>query len=384
VSSEPEVPSGRLGDVGSPELPTPQQEWPPGPPRRRRPWTRALAALVALVAAVAIAGLFIPVSYVIIQPGDATPVSGAVSVKGAPTYPSRGSLLFLTVSISNGKPNLWRYLGASLDADADVISYHDYFGKTTPAEDRKRNVQAMDTSQEVATQVALEKLGYTVTESGTGARVLRVADDAPAQGSVKPGDVITAVDGQPVTLVEQLGPAVRERTPGDPVVLTIERDGDSGDVATVTVTTAANPREPNKGSAYLGIVAETRDLTFDFPVDVTIDPGPVSGPSAGLAFTLAIIDEMTPGSLTGGKKVAVTGEMRSDGTVGQIGGVAQKAVAADDAGAALMLVPRPEARAARTTAGSMTVKGVRTLDDALAALAAAGGDPIEVPVPRAA
>jgi PDZ domain-containing protein len=340
--------------------------------------------LVALAMAVAIAGLFIPMSYVIIEPGDATPVSGAVSVEGAPTYPSRGSLLFLTVSVSNGKPNFWRYLGASLDDDAEVISYRDYFGNTTPQQDRRRNVQAMDTSQEVATKVALEKLGYTVTESGTGARVLVVGKDAPAQGTLKPGDVITAVDGQPVTLVEQLGPDVRERTPGDPVALTIERRGDKDGVATVTVTTDAKPDEPNKGSAYLGIVAETRDLTFDFPVDVTIDPGPVSGPSAGLAFTLAIIDTMTPGSLTGGKKVAVTGEMLSDGTVGEIGGVGQKAVAADDAGAALMLVPRSEARAARTKAGSMTVEGVRTLDDALAALGKVGGDPIGVPVPQAA
>ena len=345
---------------------------------------RGLGILVSLVVAVAIAGLFIPMSYVIIEPGDATPVLGSVSVKGAPTYRSTGSLLFLTVSISNGKPNLWRFLGASLDDDAQVISFGDYFGDTTPEQDRKRNVQAMDTSQQVATKVALEKLGYTVTESGSGARVLVVGEDAPAEDRLEPGDVITAVDGQPVTLVDQLGPLVRERTPGDPVELTIERNGDDADVATVTVKTEANPKEPNKGSAYLGIVAETDNLQFDFPVDVTIDPGRVSGPSAGLAFTLSIIDEMTPGSLTGGRTVAVTGEMLSDGTVGEIGGVALKAVAADAADASLMIVPQPEASAARPNAGSMTVVGVRTLDDALAALRKAGGDPIVVPVPQAA
>jgi PDZ domain-containing protein len=348
---------------------------------------RALGVVVSLVLVVAIAGLFITVKYVIIEPGSATPVAGVVSVKGAPTYPSRGALLFLTVSVSNGKPNLWRYLGASLDDNAEVISYKDYFGTTTPAQDRKLNVQAMDNSQQTATKVALEKLGYTVTETGTGARVLKVASDAPAEGTLKPGDVITAVDGQPVMLVDQLGPLVREHAPGEPVALTIERAGKDGNAVkpqTVSVKTAANPNPPNKGSAYLGVVAETRDLKFDFPVDVTIDPGPVSGPSAGLAFTLAIIDKMTPGSLTGGRKVAVTGEMLSDGTVGEIGGVAQKAVAAKGAGATLMLAPRSEARDARKTAGSMKVEGVRTLDDALAALRRAGGDAIDVPVPRAA
>lgn len=346
-----------------------------------------LVGFVGLLLVVAVAGLFIPVSYVIIEPGDATPVSGVVSVKGAPTYPSRGSLLFLTVSVSNGKPNLWRYVAASLEDDAVVISYRDYFGTTTPAQDRKLNVQAMDNSQQTATKVALEKLGYTVTETGKGARVLKVAKDAPAAGELKVGDVITAVDGQPVTLVEQLGPLVRQHPPGDPVVLTIERPGahDRAESSeTVTVKTAANPNPPNKGAAYLGVVAETDDLSFDFPVDVTIDPGPVSGPSAGLAFTLAIIDKMTPGSLTGGRKVAVTGEMLSDGTVGEIGGVAQKAVAARGAGATLMLVPRSEARDARATAGSMKVEGVRNLDDALAALRRAGGDAIDVPVHQAA
>ena len=346
-----------------------------------------LVGFVGLLLVVAVAGLFIPVSYVIIEPGDATPVSGVVSVKGAPTYPSRGSLLFLTVSVSNGKPNLWRYVAASLEDDAVVISYHDYFGTTTPAQDRKLNVQAMDNSQQTATKVALEKLGYTVTETGEGARVLKVAQDAPAAGTLRPGDVITAVDGQPVTLVEQLGPLVREHAPGEPVVLDIERpgkNGHSGAIDKVTVKTAANPNPPYKGSAYLGVIAETDNLKFDFPVDVTIDPGPVSGPSAGLAFTLAIIDKMTPGSLTGGRKVAVTGEMLSDGTVGEIGGVAQKAVAAKDAGATLMLVPKSEARDARPTAGSMKVEGVRTLDDALAALHRAGGASIDVPVPQAA
>ena len=227
-----------------------------------------LVGFVGLLLVVAVAGLFIPVSYVIIEPGDATPVSGVVSVKGAPTYPSRGSLLFLTVSVSNGKPNLWRYVAASLEDDAVVISYHDYFGTTTPSQDRKLNVQAMDNSQQTATKVALEKLGYTVTETGKGARVLKVAKDAPAAGELKVGDVITAVDGQPVTLVEQLGPLVRQHPPGDPVVLTIERPGahDRAESSeTVTVKTAANPNPPNKGAAYLGVVAETDDLSFDFP-----------------------------------------------------------------------------------------------------------------------
>ncbi len=91
----------------------------------------------------------------------------------------------------------------------------------------------------------------------------------------------------------------------------------------------------------------TKDLKLDFPVDVKIDPGAVSGPSAGLAFTLTIIDELTPGSLTGGKKVAVTGTMDLGGNVGEVGGVPQKTAAALDAGAKLFLVPTPEVAQAK-------------------------------------
>jgi PDZ domain-containing protein len=105
----------------------------------------------------------------------------------------------------------------------------------------------------------------------------------------------------------------------------------------------------------------------------------VSGPSAGLAFTLAIIDDLTPGDLTGGKRVAITGTISPDGTVGPVGGVAQKAVAARSAGAKLMLVPPQEYDDAKSHADGMTVVRVSTLDDALRALRNNGGDPVVPP-----
>jgi len=127
--------------------------------------------------------------------------------------------------------------------------------------------------------------------------------------------------------------------------------------------------------------AVTRVLKVDFPVKIKIATGDVSGPSGGLAFTLTIIDDLTPGNLTGGKTVAVTGTIDGDGNVGEVGGVPQKAVAARSAGARLMIVPRAEVRDARTKAGDMKVIGVSTLDEALAALRSNGGAAIP---PRAA
>ena len=125
--------------------------------------------------------------------------------------------------------------------------------------------------------------------------------------------------------------------------------------------------------------------TYKFPVDVRIDTSDIGGPSAGLAMTLSVLDELTPGNLTGGKRVAVTGEIFDDGTVGEIGGVGQKAVAARHRGAQLFIVPMGEVAEARSRAGSLPVVGVKTLADALKALRAAGGAPLPpVKAPTAA
>jgi PDZ domain-containing protein len=120
-------------------------------------------------------------------------------------------------------------------------------------------------------------------------------------------------------------------------------------------------------------------VQYDFPIEVNFDLARVGGPSAGLAFTLAIIDDLTPGDLTGGKRIAVTGAIAADGSVLPVGGVEQKAITARNDDVDLMLVPRAEARQARRGADDLRVVGVRTIDDALAALEAAGGAPVPPP-----
>ena len=120
---------------------------------------------------------------------------------------------------------------------------------------------------------------------------------------------------------------------------------------------------------YLGIFAETIN-EWQFPVDIRIDTDRVSGPSAGLAFSLAIIDELSPENITNGRRVAVTGSIRPDGIVEPVGGVAQKAIAARASGAKMMLVPKGEAKIARRAIeeGELKVVAVDSLTEALAAL----------------
>ncbi len=348
---------------------------PPAPPSPRRRWPVVLAVGAGLAVLILLLGTVIRLPYVIYSPGDATPVGGIVRVSGARTYRHQGQVLFLTVAVSRERPNVWRWLQASLDNDSTVVGESNYLQGQSRNKVNQENVVAMDDSQLAAKKVALEQLGYTVGESGSGVVVADVAKGTPAVGHLKSGDVITAIDGQPVRVRDEVGKIVRSKPSGTTFLFTVTRDGKT---RSESITTRAAPSGPLKGKPQVGIVPVTKDPKFDFPFDVTIDPGPVSGPSAGLAFTLAIIDELTPGSLTGGKKVAVTGTMDPDGLVGEVGGVRQKTAAALDAGAKLFIVPKAEVAQAKARAGSAAeVVGVDTIKGALRALREHGGAPVQ-------
>ena len=351
-----------------------------GPPPRRHVWAPWIAGiLTVLVLAALVAAAFIHVPYVIISPGDATPLDGGVlRVDGATTYRHEGDLLFLTVAVSSRDPNLYRYLFAKLDDNASVEKRQEVIGCAGYAESARLSVDQMNQSQDVAKTVALRRLGYDVPDEPGRVQILDVQCDGPSDGRLQLGDVIVAVDGTPVSTADEVRPLIVAHAPGETAVFTVERDGKRRDVRVELGERPKDPETGDPGGAFAGIVTQT-DRRHRIPIDVQIDTARVSGPSAGLAFSLAIIDDLTPGNLTGGRDVAVTGTIAEDGTVGAVGGVAQKAVTARRAGARLMIVPQDEVRDAKARAGDMKVEGVRTLDDALAALAAHGGASIAVP-----
>jgi Predicted secreted protein containing a PDZ domain len=333
--------------------------------------TKLFLGFGALLVVAAIVGMNVTMPYVIFSPGDATGVDRYVHISGTRTYHHAGEVLLLTVRVSNGRPNLWRYLEATLDDDSKVIGEKQYLGNVPRKKADRASVQMMDESQLAAKQAALTRLGYTISVNGKGARVLEVVSGSPAARSgMRPDDVIVAIDGNPIGLRDQVGQIVQAHGVGTTFSVTVRRDGAE---RTLQVTSASAPSGPLAGKPYFGIGAGTEQLRVKFPVDITIDPGDVSGPSGGLAFTLTILDKLTPGNLTGGAKVAVTGEIDGAGNVGEVGGVPQKAVAAREAGAKLMIVPVPEVRDARSNAGGMKIVGVRTLDEALKVLHRNGG-----------
>jgi PDZ domain-containing protein len=336
---------------------------------RRLRWASGIA--VVLVAAGLIGAATVQVPYYAISPGTAFDVAQLVRVSdGNASYPPKGSVFMTTVSLKH--VTAFEALRGWLDTTVDVVPEDDIRPKSVPADQQEQeNLRAMSTSKQQALAVAFEHLGYD-TITGTGATIVEVLKRSPAAGELAIGDTITKVDDTPVELHTDAVRAIRAHEPGDEVRLTVEPNG-GGVVREVSVELMENPEVP--GQALLGVTLRTRDLELSVPYDVAIESADVGGPSAGLAFTLELLDVLTPGELTGGRKVAATGTIELDGSVGLVGGVGQKTVAVKRAGAELFLVPADEVDEARKHAGAdLRVEPVRDLDDALRILAGLGGN----------
>jgi len=341
---------------------------PPDPPRqRRRRWPWVMGGLT--VAAI-IGSFFIPVPYLLFAPGSARSVSDRITIGDGKGFDDSGEVLFLTVS--EQEATVATAVWAWVDDTVDSVPIEDV-RTGTAEEDRVENQARMDESKFVATSLALSKVGYEVKETGTGAFVDRLLDGFPAKELIRQGEVITAVDGAAVAVSSDLRSALAGRPVGTEVELTL-REPD-GTVRTQQVMLGMNPEDTSRG--FLGLVSQTadRDLLLPFPIE--FETGRVTGPSAGLAFTLGLVDRLTDGDLTSGRVTAVTGTIDAAGNVGPIGGIAQKAVAALDAQATLMLYPAATSaedvvRVRGIVGDRIELHAVATLDEALAVLAPNG------------
>ena len=317
--------------------------------------------MTVLVAGLALAGRMITIPYDSIGPGTARDVGGLVTVEGPPVYRARGRILYTTVSVRE-RLNLYEALAGWLDPDVEVIEEQNVRGSTPPDVFRQQNIDAMADSKTVAQLLALRYLGYP--NPGTGAEVASVDPQLPVARVLKPRDVIRAVDGKPVAISGDAVSLIKSRSPGDRLALRFEREGA---VQEAEVELVAGDDQ----KALLGVVLTTR---VKMPFKVEIDSGDVVGPSAGLAYSLELLDVLTPGELTGGVSVAATGELGPSGEVGPIGGIAQKTVTVKEAGVKVFLVPRANLAEARREAGKkLDVRPVDNFEDAVRELGTLAG-----------
>jgi Lon-like protease len=337
---------------------------------------RSSAQMLAavLVAAGLLVGTLWHVPYVVLSPGPVYNVLGSqdgqqlITVAGAPTYPTDGQLDLTTVSESggpHGRVPLTRVLGGWFDPAVDVVpTVLLYPPGETSQNVQQENTEEMLQSQDSATIAALRHLGIPVT---LVVEVGQVEPGAPAEGKLQPGDQIVSVDGTPVGTGAELRTAIEKHKPGESVSLAIVRDGNPMDVTVVTGASAPQPGQPT--TAVIGIVPKD---SYRSPVTVTIRLQNVGGPSAGLMFSIGIVDKLTPGQENGGAHVAGTGTIDVNGQVGAIGGIQQKMAGARADGATIFLVPAPNcAEALQNHPAGLQLVKVTTLDDALSGMASA-------------
>lgn len=328
--------------------------------------TRRIAVLTAGVVLLVLFGLVgttLPVPYVAQVPGptfntlgdiDGEPI---ISVEGREPNDVEGNLNLTTVGVSRGGLSLVQAVRGWFDDEVSVVPEESVYPPDRSEEEtRQANRQAFLTSEQAAMTVALGRLGHPVKVVVQG-----LADDSPSEGVLEEGDALEAVDGVPTPDTETLDDVLTAIPGGSTVPVSFTRLGEPG---TATVTTRA--AEEREGS-LLGIsILEQPAAPFD--VDIQVED--VGGPSAGLMLTLGILDLVGDDDLTGGAVIAGTGTIDAEGTVGPIGGIPLKMVAAQEIGAELFLVPEGNcAEAAAAADPGFPLARVATLDDALDALA---------------
>lgn len=335
---------------------------------RRRGATLLVGAIVLLLLIVAaFDGVTVP--YVALTPGPTWNTLGSdhnkdvIQISGGQVSSSKGQLRMVTVGVQD-RITLWEAIQGWLSGDDAVVPREIiYPPNQSQQQTDQENQQEFKSSQNAAITAALRELGYPVH-----VMVTDIPANSPSTGKLQKGDEVTSIDGQPVTSAQKLTSLIR----GKPVGTTLSVGYKRGDTTgTASVTSVAG----SDNTARVGISIEEKQPS---PYTITISLDNVVGPSAGLMFSLGIVDKLKPQDLTDGLVIAGTGEIDEDGNVGPIGGVAQKMRGARRDGATVFLTPTTNCKEAVANAvpGLKLVK-VGTLDDALSALATldSGGTP---------
>ena len=333
----------------------------------RRTLTLLLSTLLA--ATLVVLAMVAQVPYVALGPGPpfntlgdegGTPV---IDIEGHEVFPAPGHLDLTTVGVQV-RLSLAQALVGWVQRDEAIVPRELVIpsGQTDEEADAE-NTRQMVLSQDSATTAALTQLKIPVNVEAAA-----ITEGSPAAGQLEAGDVLTTVDGRPVTGPVQLRTLIGERAVGESVEVGYRRGTATGEVVLTTASSGETPPRP--------VIGVETDVKYPFTVKIGLKD--VGGPSAGLMFALGIVEKLEPGSLTDGRYVAGTGEISPDGQVSPIGGIQQKVVAARSKGAELFLVPAANcADAVANAPEGLRLAKVTSLADALQALQTvrAGGTP---------
>jgi PDZ domain-containing protein len=330
---------------------------------RRATWLLPLAGLL-VIGMLAASASILPVTSGIEMPGVALSVEPMVEVPAAYRHTHSGTFI-LTSVIQQTPITLGEWAYGKLSPQVRLLPPQEIVPPGTTLQQQARaGFRMLDESEMAATVAGLRLAGFDVPAVGKGVLVDSILAVSPSHGLLLPGDIIVALDGQPTRDMKDLLGQIAAARPSGAVQLEVER----GSGRQSLVTSLLPPAGPG-AAPRLGITAEPVGLTYALPFSVTIVPQKiVGGPSAGLMFALTVCNSVSAADLTGGRRIAGTGTIDADGVVGPIGGVEEKVVAAEDAGAAYFLAPPANYPAALAAAHRIRVVKVSSAAEAVAFL----------------
>ncbi len=294
-------------------------------------------------------------------PGVALPVESMVNVPVQYRHLHKGTFILTTV-VSQAPILAGEWAVAQFDPAMVILPPEAVVPKnTTPQEQAKQDYQMLDDSEATAITVGLRLAGYQTQMIGKGARVVSILPGSHANGILNVGDIITGLNGTPIQTTSDLIEQVQAQSASGSVRLQVERNQTQMEVMIPLMAPTSSSDSPK-----IGITVTSAGFDYKTPFPISIVTQKINGgPSAGLMFTLTVYNMLSPNDLTRGLRIAGTGTINLDGTVGPIGGVKQKVAAAEQVGAVYFLCPADNYADAVSVARSIKVIKIATAEQAV-------------------
>ena len=275
--------------------------------------------------------------YYFMSPGP--PYQWEINYGEIKNYDFEGNLFQLTVRRDEANVLIyaWSLINDSYDLYPREVILPD---GVTPKELSEISIQNMRTSENVAIAVALKNVGYEINSKGDGVSVVGLLDDSPVKEKLKKGDLLNSINNKEISSTTEFISTLRTYSIGETVTIGLLREV-NGELKQMFVETTLIEHVEYKGEPMVGFLATTVNERFDFPFEIDIKTGNVGGPSAGLMMALNVYNNLIPEDITNSMIIAGTGTIEIDGSVGPVGGIKQKVIAAKRAGAELIIVPVP-------------------------------------------
>ena len=326
--------------------------------------SKSRKAIVIFLIALMPIGL-IKTEYYFMSPGP--PYQWEIDYGNNENYTFEGNLFQLTVrrDEANVFVYLWSLINDSYDLYPREVILPD---GVTPQELSEISIQNMRTSENVAIAVALKNVGYEIESKGDGVAVVGLLEDSPVKDKLKKGDLINSINNTDIYSATEFISTLRTYSIGETVSIGLLREID-GIKEQIYIKTTLIEHVEYEGEPMVGFLATTVNERFDFPFEIDIKTGNVGGPSAGLMMALNVYNNLIPEDITNSKIIAGTGTIEIDGSVGPVGGIKQKIIAAKRAGAELILVPVANFEEAQPFETDKTaIVAVDSFDEALAVI----------------